>query len=138
MERWWSRREAAGGMVKEGSGQDQLLTAQAWGRPDTYSALNPVSFLSVLWQLCLAGVGGWVEGRRGKRRPRVTRYHPQDPPPPPFPQGLSPACPPNRASSRAVLRSMGRAPEPGRHPAQAPRPSSGGAKKEQGRGRSAT
>ena len=30
-------REAAGGMVKEGSGQDQLLTAQAWGRPDTYS-----------------------------------------------------------------------------------------------------
>lgn len=27
LERWWSRREAAGGMVKEGSGQDQLLTA---------------------------------------------------------------------------------------------------------------
>lgn len=35
----------------------------------TYSGANPVSFLSVLWQLCLAGVGGWVVGRRGKRRP---------------------------------------------------------------------
>lgn len=55
-------REAAGGMVKEGSGQDQLLTAQAWGRPDTYSALNPVSFFPLRSGAALPSRGERVGG----------------------------------------------------------------------------
>lgn len=78
--------------------------------------------------------GGWVERVGSQLRPRDAPNRPEDPPPSPGPQGLSPAFPARPSRLRGIFAPEGRVSEPGKRSAQDPRPRSGVAGEERGRG----
>lgn len=88
---WWQREKRRGKWGRRQAARMSFSRHGPGGRPDTYLALSPVSFLSI------SGQRWWARGRRGERRPQVARVTPRARSLFCSPQGLSPA-PPARPS----------------------------------------